>query len=102
MKPLRPGAARSGLQEGLSNLAHHKRYQSVKDSVADGELVTIATVQAAVLGGAVEQALQDLHPGWTSQQHKEYARDFWRLANENLWRLTRTLEASGTLNKAGE
>lgn len=101
MRPLRSGAARSGLATGLETIAQKLAEKSVIGDNSIGRS-TIAQLQAAVAGGAVEQALQDLHPDWTPQQHREYARDFWRLTNENLWRLTRTLEASGSLDKAGQ
>lgn len=97
MKPLRKGAARTGLAKGLHELA-------VKGLLAKPELFTqelpgglsatqISQIQAAVLGGAIEETLREM----------KIDRDaFWRYTVENLWRLTRALEASGLLLKAGE
>lgn len=82
MRPMKPGAARSALADNATVL------------VLDAENASRGCqILAAVLGGAVEAALEDLH------FDKDQRKVFWRLTNENCWRMTRSLRASGQLEK---
>lgn len=79
MRPLRKGAARTGLTENLTELRQHQ------------PLLTDPQV-AAVIGGAATQTLADMGHDKGEQEV------FFRMFNENMWRLTRALRASGTLH----
>ena len=96
MKPLRKGVARTGLAEGLRELAA-KHVNGAEDSKWPS-IERMTQLQAAVLGGAIEESLREIFRA----DQKRMSEVFWRLTNENLWRLTRALEASGLLLKAGE
>lgn len=95
MRPLRKGAARTGLTDGLAKLFDGAEVKTSEEAHA------VARRQAAVLGGAIEEALREMYPGNPGQQAAT-SQMFWRYTNENLWRLTRALEASRLLDKAGE
>lgn len=100
MKPLRKGKARSELAQGLAKLIVSAPQSGEAGSTA-GFTERVSQLQAAVLGGAIEEALREMYPGNPGQQAAT-AQMFWRYTNENLWRLTRALEASGLLDKAGQ
>jgi hypothetical protein len=99
MKPLRKGKARSELAQGLAKLIVSAPQSGEAGSTA-GFTERVSQLQAAVLGGAIEAALLELK-FQSLPSDKEVLATFWRLTNENLWRLTRALEASGLLDKAG-
>lgn len=101
MRPLRKGAARTALASGLAKLAQVKIESFAAAVPAERQLasVGIAQLQAAVLGGAIEEAIREMFP---LAEQKKITADFWRYTNENLWRLTRALEASNLLDKAGD
>lgn len=119
MRPLRKGKARTDLATGLALLAQRPIDKSAKELIEKLEQAgdsanvtepdieplasTIAQLQAAVLGGAIEEALKEMKTMSVDRMNeKDFISSFWRLANENLWRLTRALEASHLLDKAGE
>lgn len=79
MRPMRKGAVRTALTGNLAQLTKGDI------SIEQG---------AAILGGAIDEALNDITGG-----SKEVRDVFWRLANENCWRLWRALEASNQLKE---
>lgn len=86
MKPMKAGSARTALTENIGDLLI--QYHS-PDQI-DPRAVKLV---AAVLGGAVEAALEDMG-------HDKGLREiFWRYTNDNCWRMTRALRASGQLDK---
>lgn len=111
MRPLRKGSARSGLRDGLAKLVQHEITklgleigkalheiatdepgEAVDNAEASGSNLAenITELQAAIVGGAIKQACEDM-------AIDEEA--FFRYLNENIWRLTRALEASNLLDK---
>lgn len=87
MRPLRKGAARTGLQRGLEELALSRSISTTEESL----LTRVSRLQAAVLGGALKQTCDDM---------KIDVEVFFRYTNENIWRLTRALGASNLLDQA--
>jgi len=86
MKPMKKGKARTELRNEIFDLL----VQRTPPQDIDPQAVLIV---AAVLGGAIDQALEDMG-------HDKGLREvFWRYANENCWRMTRSLRASGQLDK---
>lgn len=86
MKPKKKGKARTELEKNIRDIAVGAPtfVPPGKDSVF---------YVAAILGGAIDQALEDMG-------HDKGLREiFWRYANENCWRMTRSLRASGQLGK---
>lgn len=86
MRPMKPGAARSALADNATGLLS----QYIVPPDLDPRAVHVLS---AVLGGAIEAALEELH------FNKDQRQVFWRLTNENCWRMTRSLRASGQLEK---
>lgn len=90
MRPLRKGAARTGLINGLKALAYFVRYGPEAAGKGDEVLDRTAELEATILGGAVVQTCKDM--GIDEEI-------FFRYTNENVWRLTRALKASNLLDK---
>lgn len=84
MKPMAAGKARTELDKNIREIADSLPMDAVHDKIF---------VVSAVLGGAINAALEDMG-------HDKGLREvFWRYANENCWRMTRSLRASGQLEK---
>lgn len=93
MRPMKPGAARSALAENIAELL---RPEIPTATLVPGSESHDAKILAAVLGGAIEAALDE----WRGTNlTREQRQAFWRLTNENCWRMTRSLRASGQLEK---
>jgi hypothetical protein len=88
MKPLGPGKARTELADGLIELQRFDSEDPAKPALT-------ATQVAAVLGGAIEEALYEV----TGTRDKQQRALFWRYLNHNIFDLTRTLKASNLLDK---
>jgi len=80
MKPLGPSKARTELLESLMEL-----------TTGDCSM----TQTAAILGGAIDEALYEV----TGSRDKQQRAIFWKYLNHNLWDLIRTLKASNLLDK---
>jgi len=87
MKPKKKGKARTELATNIRDLLLLLPADLSELRARESKLV------AAILGGAIDQALEDMG-------HDKGLREiFWRYANENCWRMTRSLRASGQLDK---
>ena len=103
MRPMKPGAARSALAENIGSLLLQALDGGMPADLSelrarDGKLV------AKVLGGALEQALDDMYledHGFAREpaRRREFLERFWRYFNDNTWRLARALRASNQLDK---
>jgi len=92
MKPLGPGKARTELAEAIEELLLQGDTLPVdlqELRQRDSKLV------AAILGGAIEEALFEV----TGTRDKAQRALFWRYLNHNIFDLTRTLKASNLLDK---
>lgn len=100
MKPLRKGSARTALAENLLDLIGPQTQHQPENPAADegdGEVIfrLEADQIAAIVGGALEEAIRDMNGSLDSA----YRANFWRYFNHNLWNLTRSLRASNLLGK---
>jgi len=98
MKPLKKGAARTGLETNLSGLVGPQHaVVAPGDDTNELPAFKLSNSQiAAVIGGALEQSLTDTF-GEQFPPHTRTA--FWRYFNHNLWNLIRSLRASNQLEK---
>lgn len=87
MKPLSKGKARSELAANIKGLVERE----FDSSFPSDETISRT---AAVLGGAIDSALDEM--GFKSKEDRAF---FWKVANHNCWMMTRSLKASGQLDK---
>lgn len=97
MKPLGKGAKRTALVDNIEELM---AATDVFPGMYDPRSL-IPTV--AVLGGALEASVDQLTEGLIgaadTHARQRLRTEFWRLFNDNTWRLTRSLKASGLLKE---
>lgn len=101
MRPMKPGAARSALAENIAELL---RPEIPTATLVPGSESHDAKILAAVLGGAINAALDAIYleqHGFerTAEESKAIREVFWRHANHATWQMTRSLRASGQLEK---
>lgn len=93
MKTLGPGKARTALAAGITDLLG-PQYQT--DALGNPMLFRLESEKiAAILGGAIEEALFEA----TGTRDKQQRGVFWRALDHHLLDLTRTLRASNLLDK---
>jgi len=104
MKPLGPGKARTELAENIAEIMGQVNQAMAESLGRTGDTLAWSPngydvrVLSALIGGAINQSLQDLFTEVIG--NPDNARPvFWRYFNHNLWDLTRTLKASNLLDK---
>jgi len=105
VKPLSKGSKRTALAENIEEITMEALIGDVTTKgIAIHSGINVSHTLAAILGGAINESLDQALRGRLvglrdDEELKKTTADFWRLFNENTWRLTRALKASGLIKE---